>query len=298
MMSSRNREEGFVVLKDGAELPFTKTKSSPLNVLVAHGLGSDPAAKSHENDISYDIWSDCCRILTTDTDASSSSSSPDEQQIQRTGIYYTARGHGNSRGWDRQAKTKVTTTSTDDDKVLAEPFTWPALAKDMFRVADQTGLDKIKFTVFAQSMGAATALYGAMSKEGKERINALVLARPPRIWESRQECAKDGYELAAATYKEHNPGSYRYLPLLGAALTDLPNRNDNAYRNINIPVLILSHGQDENHPILSGQQLSEVMPHSTFHQLASNEEEARIIWPKVIAEWLVQQGLVEGQSNK
>jgi pimeloyl-ACP methyl ester carboxylesterase len=285
-MMSKTLDEGVVLLADGTELPYAE-QPSPLDIVLAHGLGSNPAEKSHHDDITTDLWNDALQFLP------SSNNKPG-----RTAIFYTARGHGASVGWDNSAKAAETNgkASGDDDvlALLAKPFTWPELAKDTLAVAEQTSLanNKSSFTVFGQSMGAATALYLAMQE--KNRVNALILARPPVVWKARRNSAA-GYLAAAEALKEQNPGSYHWLPLAGAAYTDLPEKAE-AYRAITVPVLILCHGQDENHPVLSGQQLANMMPQATL-LLATNEEEARRKWPKKIAHWLMQQGLVEGDEK-
>lgn len=289
-------EEGFVALDDGTELPYTRQRNSPLNLIVAHGLGSDPAEKTHKNDISSVLWEDCRRHLRLPSASSRPRSSIFGAEENCT-ILYTARGHGSSTGWDRQAmdmaRSRRRTRLDYIDKLLAEPFRWPELAADMLAVADRTGLAGKQFAVFGQSMGAASALYLAMSEEGRGRVKALVLARPPRMGKARREASAD-YEIAAEAYRQQNPSSYRYLTILGAAITDLPDhrRDVEEYRKITAPVLILCHGMDEAHPVLSGQLLAEAMPHATLYWTASDEDEARATWPKFIAEWLTEQGLV------
>ena len=103
-------------------------------------------------------------------------------------MYYTARGHGASYGWDEAAKkvmasiqdkqTQYLCMESRDAKNLAEPFTWPALARDMAAVINETlssprgdnndNDPPSAITIFGQSMGAATALYYAMMPEDEE----------------------------------------------------------------------------------------------------------------------------------
>jgi len=312
-----NEEEGAVDVQGqgndtGGEhsaavaLPYTRRRPSPLDIVVAHGLGSpNPADKTHYNDMVYDLWNDALGQIRSS--AASPSSWPG------TSVFYTARGHGSSKGWDRRARSyglndRIAQLSDRDEALrqLAQPFTWPALADDMLAVADETlGRDdlgeKRKFAVFGQSMGAVTAL--CLAKTYPDRVTALILARPPRIWAARRAVA--GLYVSAARELQRDlsgDDGYRYLPVLGAAFTDLPEAADGAYKALEtVPILILCHGGDEAHPIQSGRLLAGVapspssseapIPHATLHDTAADENEARRIWPEVIADWLVRQGL-------
>jgi len=251
--------------------------STSYNVVVAHGLGMpDPSQKTHLNDISYDLWQDCQPLL---------------QGIEiGSTVLYTARGHGKSYGWE------PTSSSEELDLMLAkEAFTWPALAHDLADVIRETlprdSPTRSSTILFGQSMGAATALYYAMM-EDRVKIDALILARLPRIWESRQEVAHE-YVQSAQEYKQQHPQQNRFhhLPILGASLTDLPPKGDIQRWNClkDIPILLLCHGNDTTHPVESGQLLQKVLPHSTLHDFAIDEEQARELWPSHMADWLEQQ---------
>ena len=256
----------YVRLADGTELPTEKIQS-PLDIIIGHGLGSDPSDKNHKNDISGEIWRDTEKYIF------SANKSCGRQR--GTAVLYTARGHGQSRGWGQE--------DVDDDSVDDAPFQWPALSEDMLAVARECLGKTSRFTIFGQSMGAASALYLAINHP--DRVNALILARPPRAWERRAEIASM-FVAEAKALQLKDPGSRRFLPLLGAAHTDLPPRSDKElYQRIECPVLILSHGEDAAHPIETGNHLSDLLPQSRL-VLAENEDEAKLLWPKVIGNWL------------
>lgn len=263
----------FVRLMDGTELPVEK-KSSPLDIVIGHGLGADPSQKTHTNDISSALWCDTQRdLLSADNNS---------QRQNGTAVFYTARGHGGSRGWEQ--------SGVSDDNLNDVPFRWPALSEDMLQIANACLGITARFTAFGQSMGAASALYLAI--DHPDRIKALILARPPRAWEGRSETTSKMFVAEAKVLQLKQPGSRRYLPLLGAAHTDLPSRSDKElYQRVQCPVLILSHGEDAAHPIETGQHLSKLLPQSRL-ELAGNENQARLQWPKVIGNWLAEMNLL------
>lgn len=272
MNTSSASEHGFVRVAASVDLPYAKEKA-PLNLVVAHGLGSDPARKTHLNDISCHLWHDCAKILESE-----------EEKKKKTAILYTARGHGASKGWEP--------TASSDEHAIAEAFTWSELSKDMQSVVSHFfGDDDGNVTIFGQSMGAATALYFA----GREpnHVKALILARPPRMWRSRQD-VKQGYIKSVERFKRERPNDFHYLPILGAWLSDLPPAHDPLYTSIfQIPVLILCHGNDAAHPIESGELLATALPQATLDTSCFNEDEARHKWPRLMADWIVAQGLVD-----
>ena len=264
--------ESYVRLADGTELPF-ETIESPLDIIIGHGLGSDPYRKEHKNDISSEIWHDTHKYISSANEKSKKQSG--------TAVLYTARGHGQSRGWEQ--------AEANDDNVDDLPFRWPALSEDMLEVASGCLGVTSRFTIFGQSMGAASALYLAINHP--DRVNALILARPPRAWERRAEIASM-FVAEAKALQLKMPGSRSFLPLLGAAHTDLPPRTDKKlYQRIECPVLTLSHGEDAAHPIETGKYLSDLLPQSCL-EIAENENEAKLQWPKVIGNWLANMKLL------
>ena len=99
------------------ELPVMTCTPSPINAIVGHGLGSDPSQKTHMNDISYHLWTETLEHLQLNM-----SSNTMEKHNSMT-VFYTARGHGASRGWET---------------CPASAFTWSHLTKDMLAVTNAT----------------------------------------------------------------------------------------------------------------------------------------------------------------
>jgi pimeloyl-ACP methyl ester carboxylesterase len=244
-----------VTLPDGVMLPCeTAASVLPCNVVVAHGLGDDPAAKSHKDDISTALVKATFELL--------------EGSYSCT--FYTARGHGLSSGWEAAAALDVSM------------FHWERLAKDMLVVADTQFGDGSCFVAIGNSMGAATALQMAAAQT---RVQGLVMIRTPTAWETREARSPRYVELAAAL-QAARPGTAHHLPLLGAAETDLPPKAEAAfYSRVRCPVLILSHGDDDAHPMEMGEAMKALMPHATLVR-AKNEQQARQKWPAELARFL------------
>jgi pimeloyl-ACP methyl ester carboxylesterase len=237
--------------RDGVTLPwaFYGPSSTPLALVVGHGLGSsDPANKTHEDDMTHAVFR------------------PAMDEVGCRGVWYTARGHGNSDGWQCGGP---------------EQFSWPRLASDMVEVADSLGLSH--FVAAGNSMGSMTALCCAF--EQPMRISALVLYRPPLIMAARS--ARRAALLAKAD--EHVPHwPYRNV-LVGAATTNLPAADDPVWETLRaagIPILILCHGKDEVHPVASGVALERLLaPHATL-EIAEDAAAAEQTFPKLLARWL------------
>mmetsp|Transcript_60588 Transcript_60588/g.179607 ORF Transcript_60588/g.179607 Transcript_60588/m.179607 type:complete len:318 (-) Transcript_60588:262-1215(-) len=279
--------ETFVSLSDGTQLPF-HCRRSPVNMIIGHGLGAHPARKSWNADISYDIIDGAISRLPPGATSTSCRLDVSGSTPTKTAVFYTARGHGTSRGWEDSAAGE----EEEGRGLTHRMFHWRNLAKDMLEVADLSGAlkEEESFVAMGQSMGAATALYLAM--DHPERIDGLVLMRAPRAWESRKIVASEGVR-DAENFRRANPGTFHHLPLLGAwSGTDLPPKEDSgAYRRVQCPVLILSHGKDAAHPIDTGEALARLIPHAEF-VTAEDESSARRTWPQEIANWLVKQNLV------
>ena len=96
-----------------------------LSLIIAHGLGSgNPRSKTHLLDSWVDLIGE--GVLQSQRSASF--------------ISYTARGHGDSHGWE-------CTASKDLDQ-----FTWGSLSADMIAIADYYTLDS--FIASGSSMGS------------------------------------------------------------------------------------------------------------------------------------------------
>jgi pimeloyl-ACP methyl ester carboxylesterase len=144
------------------------------------------------------------------------------------------------------------------------------------------------------SMGAGTVIYTAV--KFPERVKALVLVNPPPAWEMRSG-VKALYEKIASKgnqkyvpdilkriiqrnqdppefYEQIHPGTRQRLLeyllgfepqyyssiYLGGAVSDLPPRE--LISNINVPTLIVTVPDDENHPIKMAQELNNLIKHS------------------------------------
>ena len=95
------RRRRSALLVNGVTLPFeiVGPSSGRVCVVVGHGLGSsDPSAKSHADDASRPVLV------------------PAVEAAGVRAVWYTARGHGASTGWEGGDPAQ---------------FSWPALASDM-----------------------------------------------------------------------------------------------------------------------------------------------------------------------
>ena len=236
-------------MPDGVHLPVQllgPEHASSLMLVVGHGLGgTDPARKSHHDD--------AVRMILPALDAAACRA-----------VFYTARGHGQSAGWQ----------TLDDSQ-----FSWSHLADDMLAVADAHGLPR--FVACGNSMGAATALTAALKEP--ERVQGLLLYRLPMLWEARTTRRAELLAKAAAL-----PSVVHRAVLRGSAGTNLPPQNDPAWdrlRAAQIPTLILCHGEDAVHPIASGEAIRDVLPNSSLH-VESDEARAAERFPDVVAAWL------------
>ncbi len=255
----------FVTLPDGTRLPYSAGGTGAPRLIVGHGLGSsDPAQKSHEDDVATDIVK---RALESRADSGQAT-------------YYTARGHGVSTGWEEAAAVAAGDAVNEPPPREKNMFHWASLGRDMLGVADALGIGE--FVAIGQSMGAASALYAAI--ESPERISAIIMIRPPTAWESRR--ARRAQILAdAEAYRRDHPASPHHLVLAGSAGADLPALDAASYAAIKCPVLLLSHGDDDVHPLSTGRALSELMPTSEL-VVADDLEAARRAWPAAVDDFL------------
>jgi pimeloyl-ACP methyl ester carboxylesterase len=188
-------------------------------------------------------------------------------------LIYDARGHGQSSGPE-----------------YAAGYTWETLGRDMAAFIDHAGEERA--IIGGASMGAATALWVAI--EQPQRAKALALLMPPplgygpmRAQEEKQalqvldllsaavknfgiektvELAK-GFPGSAATPEDaeqratwllrQNP-----LTLLYAVrgLMTAPFHDPEAYRQINVPTIVVAHEGDALHPVRAAQLLKDNIP--------------------------------------
>lgn len=240
---------GSLLTPDGVSLPLQLSglPTAPLRLLAAHGLGTpSPSAKNHTNDV--------LRELLT----------PSLDPLGVQAAWYTARGHGASKGWDPHDLSQ---------------FAWPELASDFLCVADGLGIKRIIGA--GNSMGAATAVCAAL--QAPERMRAMILYRLPTIWESR---AQRQTELIVRAEERRASHPHDYPVLRGAAETNLPPQSDSRWASLcDIPLLILCHGEDEVHPISSGEQLASLLPHARL-EVSANRERAEEDFPPLVCSWL------------
>jgi pimeloyl-ACP methyl ester carboxylesterase len=193
-------------------------------------------------------------------------------------IRYDARGHG---------KTQATARPED--------YTWRNLGQDMLAVVEASG--EHSYIAGGASMGAMAALYAAMQSPG--RVQAMVLAIPPLIWDkrvpqrevylrqartagllggrlltrltkTRVEDVLPGWMVAADPERYNTPpetlaqmsGGTLGALLRGAADSDLPTRETLAASLRDIPALIISWADDPGHPLWSGEELRRHLPKS------------------------------------
>ena len=230
------------------------TASGSLSVLIGHGLGArNPKTKHYWND----GW----------TNVIAGSAMQCNDSID-TIVSYTARGHGDSTGWETTAEIDL------------GQFSWPRLAIDMIEIANSQNISR--FIAAGSSMGAATSLYAAIREP--TRVVGVILLRPPTAWESRKERSKYIASSAKKCEQSH-PTEKHHFVLRGAGLTDLPPIDDPVYSQITCPVLILTIEGDETHPISTATQLQKLISNSILH-VAPSDEEAAAHWPALICDFI------------
>jgi 3-oxoadipate enol-lactonase len=246
----RAGERSEALTKDGVLLPFeiVGKQGRPVIAVVGHGLGfSDQTKQNHVGDTSRTTLA------------------PALEAAGFRGVWYTAAGHGESGGWEDCSPDR---------------FEWPNLAEDMCAVADAAGLRR--FVAMGNSMGAATSLYAAL--RWPERIAALVLYRPPTLWETRVAQRK-AYADKAASLKA--VGKHTHTVLTGASQCDAPPRHDErSWSSLrDIPTLLLCHENDRTHPVSTGEALQSLIPRAQLH-VVENLQAAEAEYPRVLEQWL------------
>ncbi len=190
-------------------------------------------------------------------------------------LTYDARGHGKSGGPE-----------------AADGYTWETLGRDMSALIDFAGEEQA--IVGGASMGAGSALWLAL--EQPEHVRALTIMMPPplgRIAE-REENEKQAIvtlDLLSAAIENYgiektvelaqhlpgfapnaeeaqeraqwllhlNPLTLRYAI---RGLISAPFHDPDAYRQINVPTLVIAHEGDGLHPVRSARLLGETIPDS------------------------------------
>ena len=241
-----------LLLPDGVILPAVLKRRLHNVVVFSHGL--DPKRLDHETDEYVDIVNQGCL------------------QSNTSFVGYTVRGHGASQGWQ--------------DIESVEQFHWRSLAADMTHVI-QNHFQFPRFIVGGHSMGAATSVYCAI--ENSEKIDGMILVRPPCAWASRTARKK---HLLSHAEKSKEDGSLSYKVLEGAAHTNLPPLRDDqnyceTYDRIKCPVLILGYKNDPVHPVETIETLAQLIPHAEIH-IMEDEQTAKSSWDKIICDFLIR----------
>lgn len=249
---SNSHTDASVKTADGVTLPLeiTGPSDAPVRLIVGHGLGSsDPSIKDHTDDSSREVLE------------------PILEEVGCRAVWYTARGHGQTTGWESFSWSQ---------------FSWENLAKDMLCVAEQLSITR--FVAAGNSMGAATALCAAL--ENPDRVQALILYRVPTIWETRQARQQALLRSAETLKAKHPEGWPYYATIRGAAETNLPPKSDPRWASLRkIPILILCHEQDKVHPVSSGVALTELLPHARL-EVSSSQDASRQDFPPIVTKWL------------
>lgn len=234
-----------------------------LSLLIGHGLGS-------KNPKSKDMYSDEWTPIVAEAALSS--------DIVNGAHFYTARGHGNTIGWEETAESDP------------EQFTWRRLSHDMMALSEALQLQKV--VVAGSSMGSATAFYAALhqaTSQTENNIIGLIMIRPPTAWESR--LARRGNLLSSAKKcKERNGPNDRYHHVLvGTAYSDFPPLDPeqlaSSYHLVKCPVLILGVRGDDAHPESTAIKLNELLQNSELH-FVDDIHEAEQRWPHLIQSFL------------
>lgn len=248
-----------IALSTGISVPsmYELHNTQAINVILGHGLGSsNPKARNHLSDRWIKLVKDS--LIPSGTNV----------------LMYTARGHGESSGWEETAEDNP------------DQFTWSYLAKDMQAAAEYYTIKT--FIAGGSSMGSATALYTAI--ENPDKVLGIIMIRPPTAWEVRAERRK--FLLSSAEklrvkmeLAEDDSARKVHYVLSGTAYSDLPPPGSEQYLRIaRIPVLILTIEGDPAHPLSTAETLHQLLPQSLLY-IAKNNEQAATTWPGIIREF-------------
>lgn len=231
-------------------------------ILLAHGLGfGNPQRKDHNKDDWLPIVGN---VFLSDSTVSAA-------------VYYTARGHGASTGWEDTAEHNPT------------QFSWNSLSTDMKNVADALHFEK--FVACGSSMGSATSLFAAINFP--EHVSGLIMIRPPTGWEERalrkEHILESAQKLKELNLKKGN-GLLHHLVLVGATTADLPPLDDlvEAYGKVKCPVLILATRGDSSHPEISAHSIFDRLSNAASKELHFVDDivQANKEWPEVIKSFI------------
>ena len=244
----------------------SSNNSDALSLVFGHGLGSsNPKLKSHLTDSWSNMIEETLLKMNTNQDT-------DVRINDIHSVSYTARGHGESHGWEETCESNP------------EQFKWKNLCHDMVAVAEYYTFPS--FIAAGSSMGSATALYASMKYPTK--VKAVIMIRPPTAWDKRIERRKyllNSMKKVSAIDVLNNE-KFSFV-LKGAAFSDFPDpiNEIEVYKNIICPVMILTIEGDEAHPVSTAVILNELISTSTLH-ISNNKEDAMKDWPTLIYDFL------------
>jgi len=250
-----NEKDNNIVSKSSNDV--NDTNDDVIGILIGHGLGpKNPKEKNHLNDKYVDMALNAINERDKVKNISS----------QIITITYTARGHGDSTGWE-------STAASNPDQ-----FTWIKLADDMVSLASKFHLSK--FIACGSSMGSATSLYAAINYP--ERVHAIIMMRPPTAWNDRLMRRKTLLSSANKCQEASKEGELHHLVIRGTAYSDLPSLEDiEAYGKIKCPLLILTVEGDDSHPVSTAEAIKSMVPHAELY-IAENDKKATKTWPNLI----------------
>lgn len=185
------------------------------------------------------------------------------QQVPRT-VLYDARGWGNSSGYE---------------EIGFAQYHWRALSLDMLSVAVANGAQPGAPALLGGcSMSSVSALYGAM--HCPELVRGVIMYMVPQIWEFRGEKADRLVEKA-----KHMEDKVDANRKLGAALTDLPPREEVAKR-IHCPVLMMNCREDPTHPASGNEALKALLGEWATSIIVDTKAELLKVFQQAIPEWI------------
>lgn len=228
-------------------------------MIFAHGLTPNGDCKAHDH--TKDGWVDVFESAVN--------------SLKAQALTYTARGHGESTGWEAHLKV---------GKAGYDQFTWQEGGEDLLRVADSFGYHT-GFVAGGTSMGGAAAMHAVALEP--DRVRCLVMVRPPTAWETRPERRKGMEETVKNQKKLQKKDKRDHWAVYEAHIqNDLPEKEDIEFWNkITVPTLILALGDDTAHPMSTAEELEGLIKGSKLVK-ADTKEEAMAAWPKVIAEFI------------
>lgn len=259
IMDFTEQKDFFVEMPDKTILPMTAygsiTNESNVKLVLGHGLGVKNPKLTHHK---ADPWLNLALSAVG--------------RLDITCVLYTARGHGESIGWQDSAESNPS------------QFIWSKMCFDMKIIMDYIGPPAERTIIGGSSMGAATALYTAMNTD---KICGLILIRPPTAWETR--LARRGVLIKQAQkLLDANPDARYHYVIQASAMSDLPNPTDDMemYKRIKCPVLIFAIDGDDAHPVSTATVLASAIGDNVQLFVAETNDQAKHVFPNLIVDFI------------